>query len=990
MNALQSEVVPPQENQPGAPPQGEPGPPPGRRSALSALLEDLARAPRAGLDEFGLPLRPGQTLGRYQILRELGRGGFGVVFEARDVELGRLVAVKTVRAHRHDPQQIAMLRQEAEAAAQLNHPNIVTLHDAGLAEGAAFLVMERLHGETLEARLERGPLPPGEAVRIAAEVARGLAHAHGAGVLHRDLKPANVLLATDGGVKILDFGLSRLFGSGSGEAGGTPGYMAPEQWRGEADDQRSDLFALGVMLHEMLTGRLPYEVRDGRSAALDPGPPPPLDGVPREVRPFLRHALSREPAGRPASARAALEELLAAERALGGAGTPRRRALLWAAAAVLVLAIAGAAALRLRGQGATLAPIPVAVADFANETGQADLNGLSGMLITSLEQSRHLQVLTRARMFDLLRQMGKEPAARIDEVLGRELGRKAGVQALVLATIRRFDDVYAIEMQVLDPATDQYLFALKEQGTGKASIPGLIDRLSEETRQRLREAPAEVAASRVKVAEATTASLDAYEHYFRGQQQEERTRYDAALAEYRAALAADPGFALAHYRIAYLGEFVGLEQAERQSHIEAAVTNGARVGEKERLLIQAWQAHMEKRNEEAHRLYARAVETWPQEKEVLYMAADLYFHEGQHEKALPLFERALQLDPTWEPALIHLVDCLQAAGKKAELLDRTRRWAEQAPGPQSYRALALALAHDGKLGEAVERARRAYEMEPNLFTRGALVEILLHRRAFAEAEALLRPVLADRGRSQKARAYAASQYAAALSLQGRRREALQALEPMREIPNGEASYHGIRALHFLGDGALDKARAELAAALASQGDLKGEDKKAREMAALALADAGDLEGAAALARSLEPGSPPEALYRAMVAMRSGRPDDAVAALKPLSERSDEYRSFALYLLGEAEGARGHYAEAVAAMEKFQGTFGGGYWKTWAWPRSLLAEARALDALGRRAEAREKVGSLLEAWKRGDPDSPIMKEARGLADRLRDKTASRRP
>jgi tetratricopeptide (TPR) repeat protein/predicted Ser/Thr protein kinase len=987
--ALRSTVVP-EESQPRVPAPGERAPL--RRGALSALLEDLARAPRPALEEIAPALRPGQALGRYEILREIGRGGFGVVYEARDRELNRLVAVKTVRARRHDPPHAAMLKQEAEAAAQLNHPNIVTLHDAGQVEGTAFLVMERLHGETLEARLERGPLPPQQAVRIAAEVARGLAHAHAAGVLHRDLKPSNVLVTTDGAAKILDFGLSRLFGSGSGEAGGTPGYMAPEQWRGEADDERTDVFALGVMLHQMLTGRLPYEVKEGRSTALDPGPPPPLDGLPREVRPFLGRALSRDPAGRPRGARAALEALLEAERALAGGSAPRRRGLLWAAAAAAVLALAAGAALRLRGPGQPPARIPVAVADFANETGDPDLNGLSGMLITSLEQSRHLQVLTRARMVDLLRQMGKEPATRLDEVLGRELGRQAGVKALVLATIRRFDQVYAIEMQVLDPATDQYLFAVKEQGTGKASIPGLIDRLSEQTRQRLREAPAEVEASRVKVAEATTASLEAYEHYFRGQQQEERTRYDEALAEYRAALAADPGFALAHYRIAYLGEFTGLEAPERREHIVAALANSGRVGEKERLLIRAWQSHMEKRNEEAHRLYAQAVEAWPQEKEVLYMAADLYFHEGQTEKAQPLFERALQLDPVWEPALVHLVDCLGAAiGSKEELLTRTRRWAEQSPGPSSYRALATALAQNGKLDQALEQARRAYAMEPNLWSRGTLSDILLHRGAFAEVEALVRPVVADGGRSKKERAHAAGLYAAALSLQGRRREALQALEVMRDMPHAAGTYHETRMLHFLGDGALDRARAELEAAVrAVQAENRSDDKKWKERLPALTAAVGDLEGAAVLARSLEPGSPAEMLYRGVAAWRSGRLDEAAAALKPLSERGDDNRIFPLYILGELEVARGHDAESLEALERFRGTFGGGYWKTWAWPRSLLTEARALDALGRRPEARDKVRALLETWKRGDADDPILREAKALAEKLREKTAASRP
>jgi tetratricopeptide (TPR) repeat protein len=164
----------------------------------------------------------------------------------------------------------------------------------------------------------------------------------------------------------------------------------------------------------------------------------------------------------------------------------------------------------------------------------------------------------------------------------------------------------------------------------------------------------------------------------------------------------------------------------------------------------------------------------------------------------------------------------------------------------------------------------------------------------------------------------------------------------------------------------------------------------QERLAAVAAMVGDLARAAETARSIEPGSPAEGLYRGMAAWRTGKLDEAAAAFRPLAERKDEDRIIALYALGEVELARGRHAEALAAMERFRGTFGGGYWKTWAWPRSLLVEARALDALGRRADAREKVRSLLEAWKRGDADAPILKEAKALAEKLREKTAERRP
>ena len=291
---------------------------------MSALLEELAEAPEV---RPGSGIGPGTVIGgRFEVLRELGRGGFGVVFEARDRELGRLVAVKVVRPRRGvDP---GMLRAEAEAAAALHHPNIVTVHDLGSAGSEGWLVLELLRGETLEERLHRGPLPGPEALRVGTEIARGLAHAHHAGVLHRDLKPSNVFLCDDGAVKILDFGLSRVFGSGSGPEGGTPAYMAPEQWRREAEDERTDVFALGVMLHEMLTGQPPVHGRVGRSTALDDGPVPelPSGAAPRAVRQLVRRSVSRSRDERPRDGAAVLES---PARASGAPRTPAARGGGW-------------------------------------------------------------------------------------------------------------------------------------------------------------------------------------------------------------------------------------------------------------------------------------------------------------------------------------------------------------------------------------------------------------------------------------------------------------------------------------------------------------------------------------------------------------------------------------------------------------------------------------------------------------------------------------
>ncbi len=292
--------------------------------ALSALLQELARAPEADAGvawtEAGV-LHAGAVIGRFELLREIGRGGFGVVWEARDRELGRAVAFKAVRAATNRQLREERLLREAESAARLSHPNIVTLFDVGRCPEGPYLVLELLRGKTLAQELSRGRMPVPEALRIAVEVARGLSHAHAEGVVHRDLKPANVFLCQDGRVKILDFGLAHAFGRPRAE-GGTLGYMAPEQWSGAPEDERTDVFALGVLLYETLSGELPFpEVAPGKWRAarrLD------VAGAPPSLAAAVAAMLRKDPVQRPRDGARALELLAAIARHAEGADPAAR------------------------------------------------------------------------------------------------------------------------------------------------------------------------------------------------------------------------------------------------------------------------------------------------------------------------------------------------------------------------------------------------------------------------------------------------------------------------------------------------------------------------------------------------------------------------------------------------------------------------------------------------------------------------------------------
>ncbi|HYO70167.1 MAG TPA: protein kinase, partial [Archangium sp.] len=303
-----------------------------------SFLQEVAQEP--------LPFRkpaPGERLGgsegrRFEIISELGGGAMGLVFRARDEELQREVALKFIlpRTGRDGQWLISMLRQEARAIAQLDHENIVRIFDVAEWVGASweprvpFLVMECLEGESLAALLHREQrLGVRRAVELMGAVAAGLAHAHGRHIVHRDLKPSNVFITRKGTVKLLDFGLAWLTSTSSSPlpylpTAGTPPYMSPEQWRGGAQDERTDLWSAGVMLYEMLTGELPYPsatLEELRTQVVSPGPVPRLRArrpdVPEEVEAVVATALAKEPQERLHSAAELRDSLRRVEERLG-------------------------------------------------------------------------------------------------------------------------------------------------------------------------------------------------------------------------------------------------------------------------------------------------------------------------------------------------------------------------------------------------------------------------------------------------------------------------------------------------------------------------------------------------------------------------------------------------------------------------------------------------------------------------------------------------
>src|SRR5437870_2610389 len=274
-----------------------------------------------------MPLSVGTKLGPYEVLSPIGAGGMGEVYKARDTRLDRTVAIKVLPEHiaqREDRR--ARFEREARAVASLNHPHICVLHDIGIQDGAGYMVMEYMEGETLAARIEKGPLPLDQALKLAAQIADALDRAHRAGVTHRDVKPQNIMLTRDG-VKVLDFGLAK---SGSkpgpteetltkvltteGTVMGTPQYMAPEQFEGKEADARSDIWAFGAVLYEMVTGQKAFQGKSyaslvGAILATDPAPMAVKPVTPSWLERLVRRCLAKDPEDRWQSMRDIVIEL---------------------------------------------------------------------------------------------------------------------------------------------------------------------------------------------------------------------------------------------------------------------------------------------------------------------------------------------------------------------------------------------------------------------------------------------------------------------------------------------------------------------------------------------------------------------------------------------------------------------------------------------------------------------------------------------------------
>jgi serine/threonine protein kinase/Flp pilus assembly protein TadD len=953
----------------------------------------------------------GKTVSHYRILEKLGGGGMGVVYKAEDTKLDRLVALKFLPHEvAENPDLLERFVREAKAAAALNHPHICTIHEIGEHEGAPFIAMELLEGQSLKQAIADGPLPENHLLRIGREVAEALVEAHAKGIVHRDLKPANLFITRLGHAKILDFGLAKLAPPAGGveavadlssdpteadltqpgSAVGTVAYMSPEQALGEEIDARSDLFSLGAVLYEMVTGRKAFEgpspvaIFDAilhkeptAVARMSPETSPEIEQVivrliqkdrdlrfqtatdlVAELRRLERSSISEltappiaasptpSPEPAPTSARETVDSEVSSSGSSAVQAIDRAGARHWKAIAVFLLLLGlGAAwwAWNANRQPTLTEEDVVVLTDFTNTTGDPVFDStLKQAVEVKLRESPFLNVYPDAQVRKTMELMKRSPEERVTQAIGREVCQRRGLKAMMTGQIAPLGERYVVTLEALECESGETLALHQMEVDSKEDVLGAVGAATSQMRQQLGESLASIERFDTPIEEATTTSLEALRAYSLG---EASLTDEESLPLFQRALELDPSFALAYSRLGAVyrnfGEFEKAAEYRRRAY-----DLRDRVSERERLYITSHYygslGDIERQNETLE----LTNQTYPRDWVAYHNLALNRMVTGDCEEGLASAQEALRLAP--EQAFPHhkVAWAYQCLGRT----DEAKSVGEQALAKgldvvYLREVLALVAAAEG------DDAALREHLESQAGT--------VHESRMLALEALLEAQKGAMGRAREL---------VGLAEQHALRQGLD---------EGAARFPAWLALTEAEIGELENARtsAERALSLARS-------SVTLPVSALALASIGDREAALELVEEMETRFPDHTLIQnlwipavqATFALQEDRPSEAIRVLE--SARDIEGRmQVTIYLRGLSYLADDSPEKAAIEFERLLGPVAGSRRPEIERSLALLGLARANALAGDAVEARRAYQTFFETWQEADEDIPILLEAR---------------
>ncbi len=949
----------------------------------------------------------GQSISHYEILEKLGEGGMGVVYKAEDSRLARTVALKFLPPHLYaDENAKKRFIREAKTASALDHSNIIAIHEIDeTPDGRMFIVMAYYEGRTLRQMLDDGPLEIDEALDVAIQIAEGLAAAHDKGILHRDIKPGNILVTKEREVKILDFGLAKLAGrtkvTSTGTRVGTISYMSPEQVTGGEVDHRSDIFSLGVVLHELLTGEPLYK-GDNEAAAVygivhsDPKPASSSrSDIPAEFQRIIDKSLSKAVGERYQSAHELWDDLAR----LAGDSTrrpPRRRPFRLRAGMrrsvgfgllglVLVATLWGL--YHYGGMGPEARDYAVAVVDFRGLEAAADPTisaGMKELINIGLVESSPIRVVSPEYLYDLRRRLFGEHRGPIEGDQALEISRKSGATLLLAGSMGRVGDEQFVTWRLVDTRSGESVGAKRVRG---GTLTVLADQIIAGVLPLIASECGVEATEPVPVDRLTTSSPQAYRHYTAGVLLRDQARDFEAVAEFENAARLDTTFGLAYFGLARAYGGAHIQNASKaREYGDKAWRLRARLGIKDRLRLEAFRADLDDQLSEAIATYKETLQRWPDDRETLRILVERLANHWSNDQVAAIAHDGLAVYPD-DPIIggTAYLHSLEATGRTQEALRATHVYVKRNPAnPNAWDELGRRYLTVGYPDSAESAYRKAVELDPTWYPE-AFAYCAYHAGDLDRAMNILEEILAraDLLPAERVRLMIKNMFNPHLGAlyreAGRYERALEICEATRRyisnprsLRSNELRMSGLLLAMGKPQEVLNKTR-KLAgtptahwlrvglqgSAMVALGDLEGARSAARE-----LYDMENRSGAKARSLALK--------VEAEIALAENRPEDALDALQEMRRQGVIFGGF--YDIGHREATARAFRmahqldEAARTLQELTRIYGGH-----ALGRYELGQV--YEEMSRPADAEREFAKFLDMWSKADEGLPQLADAR---------------
>lgn len=961
----------------------------------------------------------GATIAHYRIVEKIGSGGMGEVYLADDTKLNRSVALKLLPyRYLSDDNVRERFKREAQAAAALDHPSIVTIYDVGEDKSQPFFAMQYIEGETVRDQIARKVRPQApDMLKFAVRVCKGLREAHQQKITHRDIKPANIMIDKDGRPKLLDFGLATIEQAEkltrTGLTMGTVGYMSPEQVRGEKVDGRTDIFALGAVLYELVTGHSPFQ-RESEGATLNAV----LNEIPESLRllrpdlppnvcSIIEKAIDKDLQTRYQTIADMLADLRNEQKLILSTATRTRSVVLpdeksgwdakwrisaWAslvtAAVILLLVFQPWQDQTKNSQQLSAAENRLAIMSFDNLAEPADINRLgeiaASLLITDLSESHYVECVSSQRIHEILRNLGQDDIVSVDQTIVAIVAKEAAATWMLLGQILQVEPSLVLASNLVDVASGTVIASQMIPGDVGETIFAIIDRLTVEIKKDLSLPAAAQDEPDPMVADVTTHSQEAFRYYLEGLDYEAKLYVLEAVKSFHQALALDSTFAMVYYWLAWI---------EDPKYIEKAVQYSEQATEKEKHYIKGLQARLRGDFSLAIGELTKVIERYPNEKEALYWMGNISHHNlKRFDDAVAYLKRAVAIDSLYKEPYNVMAYAYNELGNIEQSITAINHYISLAPkeaNPYDSRGDLYAL--NGRVQEAIDSYQQAVQIKPDFYlSLSKLGYMNLFALDYAAADSCFRRL--SSAQTGRVRSEGRTYQAIILIYQGHLDSALRIIEDglVADRMDGEAERWNADK-HYL-KSCIYRARGEMELSVSAAKicvDIRAKEYpddpvNMRDVYISLLAETGDLDEAERMAQKMREGleQRDRALLRpywmSMSAIARARGDAAEALrLLVLARKESTSPPFQLqYLLASAYLNAGRLGEAVAELESAISRYDESKATSPIWAvKAHYLLGLAYEKSGWTAQAANEYKTFLNLWQNADDNIPELGEAR---------------